>query len=87
MLMQAKCVLVGMELYTSEKTNKQYARCLLVNEGTTNPVTVLSNDLSILSMALYTPLLCAFSFNEKFGKLSLEAFEIAGEKQKKSVGE
>lgn len=73
--MQGKCVIVGMEQYTSKKTGDVYAKVLLVDEGSTDTVTVLTKDFTIMQQAFYTSIKCVFDYNEKYKQLSLLGYE------------
>lgn len=75
MKMQCKAILIGMEVYKSAKTQKEYAKVLFVDEGGTEPVTCLTNDFTIMKFPLYTPIKAVFDYNARYKQLDLIAYE------------
>lgn len=76
MKLNGKCVLIGKEEYTSKKTDKKYAKLLLVEGGTTDVITIVQSDLVVLEIALYTSLNCVFDYSDKYKQLKLLSFEV-----------
>lgn len=76
MQMKSKVMLVGIEMYESKK-GQRYAKCLF-SDGGANSVLVMTKDLTIFDMPLFSSLNAVFDYNpnSEYNKLSLCAFEL-----------